>query len=79
MPEKGNAGNTNIAKPVEKPPDYSNDATRLTEAQLGKFVYDQPPSPSAKDLILRQAYELDNGAIYQGEWTKDGLRHGRGT
>lgn len=59
-------------------PDYSNPATKATEAKLGKFEYDQPMSPSGKNLIERGPYELDNGAIYVGEWTKDGLRHGRG-
>jgi len=59
-------------------PDYSNPATKATEARLGKFEYDLPTSPSQKSLIERGPYELDNGAIYVGEWTKDGLRHGRG-
>ena len=35
-------------------------------------------TPSMKNLIQRGPYELDNGAIYVGEWTKEGLRHGRG-
>ena len=59
-------------------PDYSNYATKATEAKMGQFVYDQPPTPTSKNLIERGPYELDNGAIYVGEWTKDGLRHGKG-
>ena len=27
----------------------------------------------------RGPYELDNGAIYHGQWTEDGLREGKGT
>ncbi len=67
-----------IARQLNEMPDYSNPATKATEAKLGKFDYDQPSSPSSKNLIERGPYELDNGAIYVGEWTKDGLRHGRG-
>ena len=71
-------GNPAVARQLNEMPDYSNPATRLTEQKLGKFDYDQPASPSAKNLIERGPYELDNGAIYVGEWTKEGLRHGRG-
>ena len=67
-----------VARQLKDMPDYSNSATKETEKKLGKFDYDQPPSPSAKNLIERGPYELDNGAIYVGEWTKDGLRHGKG-
>ena len=66
------------AKPITNLPDYSNSATRATEAKMGGFTYDQIPQATDKDLIPRQPYELDNGAIYQGQWTKDGLRHGKG-
>ena len=45
---------------------------------MGNFVYDQPESPSARKLISRPPYELDNGAIYIGQWSAEGLRHGRG-
>ncbi len=41
-------------------------------------MYDMQETPSMKNLIQRGPYELDNGAIYVGEWTKEGLRHGRG-
>lgn len=59
-------------------PDYSNPQTKATESKLGIFNYDQPPTPTSKTLIERGPYELDNGAVYVGEWTKDGLRHGKG-
>lgn len=76
QPDPKNAGS--YARQLDEMPDYSNPATKATEAKLGKFDYDQPSSPSSKNLIERGPYELDNGAIYVGEWTKDGLRHGRG-
>lgn len=57
-------------------PDYSNDKTRVTIAKLGEFVYDSEISnkPSYRDVKKRPPFELDNGAIYIGEWNKDGLR-----
>ena len=60
-------------------PDYSNLATMETEKKLGPFVYDVDPA-SLKDIetISRGPYELNNGAIYFGEWTKDGQRYGHG-
>lgn len=60
-------------------PDYSNPATRETNKSLGPFEYEEELDKLyAQDVIMRGPYELDNGAIYQGQWTKDGLRHGRG-
>ena len=59
-------------------PDYSNEATRATERQVGVFNWDEVESQYGTDLIIRGPYELDNGAIYQGSWSKVGLRQGRG-
>lgn len=77
---KDGPGNTAVAKPVAKLPDYSNPATKATEDRLGSFNYEKEAAPSNEglELIQRQPYELDNGAIYQGQWTKEGLRHGKG-
>ena len=59
-------------------PDHSNGATRETEQRLGPFVFDQEPPENDKDLVTRGPYELDNGAIYSGQWTKEGQREGKG-
>jgi hypothetical protein len=65
--ENGGPG-TAVAKPVAKLPDYSNPATKATEEKMGAFNYERdapPPSENAGlELIMRQPYELDNGAIY---------------
>ena len=67
------------AKALQELPDYSSYATRETEKMLGPFVYDLDDKILFDlEIITRGPYELDNGAIYQGQWTKDGLRHGRG-
>jgi hypothetical protein len=44
--------------------------------KLGEFVYDPilAARPSFREVISRPPYELDNQAIYIGEWSKDGLR-----
>ena len=74
---------TAVAKPVARLPDYSNPATKATEEKLGAFNYDRDGATQSNnephlELIERQPYELDNGAIYKGQWTKEGLRHGKG-
>ena len=57
-------------------PDHSNEQTRATEAKLGPFIYDKEAEAPNPDIIKRGPYELDNGALFEGEWTKDGLRQG---
>jgi hypothetical protein len=59
-------------------PDYSNPMTRATEEKMGPFKYDQDDQFDENDLIDRGPYELDNGAIYKGQWSREGLRYGRG-
>lgn len=63
---------------LKEMPDHSNEATRLTEARLGPFIYDRIDSARSVDVINRGPYEMDNGAIYHGQWTKEGHREGRG-
>lgn len=60
-------------------PDHLNDLTRGTEERLGPFIFDMPDGPDAHLLVSKGPFELDNGAIYFGQWTKDGLREGKGT
>ena len=52
------------AKQLAEMPDYSNEATRATEKQVGPFEWDEDESQYGTDLIVRGPYELDNGAIY---------------
>lgn len=60
-------------------PDYSNHFTKAVEERFGQFVYDLEEDPEDdKELIMRDPYELDNGAIYWGQWNKDGFRQGKG-
>ena len=67
-----------VRRPLTSVPDYSNPETRATEKKLGAFVYDVAQSESDGKLEERGPFELDNGAIYIGQWSKDGVRHGRG-
>ena len=64
------------AKALHEMPDYSNEATRATEKQVGPFEWDEDESQYGNDLIERGPYELDNGAIYKGSWSREGLRLG---
>ena len=59
-------------------PDHSNAATRETEDRLGAFIYDRPEFVNDSESVVRPPFELDNGAVYKGQWTKEGLREGKG-
>ena len=58
-------------------PDYSTTATRAVQERLGKF----PMQESFFDNLVRLKRgpaEMENGAIYTGEWNNDNQRHGFG-
>ena len=58
-------------------PDYSDSVTKATFLQCGAFVYDN--ISSSQVLVHRRGpVELENGAIYIGEWNESQQRHGRG-
>jgi hypothetical protein len=45
--------------------------------KYGPYVYDEEERQrrlSFREVVLRPPYELDNNAIYVGEWSKEGLR-----
>lgn len=87
-----NKGNIQVGDPacyeLQEMPDHSTSAVRATEQRLGPFIFDNQDSenqiddskPNSNVLHYdRKPYELDNGAIYYGEWTIDGHRDGMGT
>ena len=60
-------------------PPYGNEFTKKTEEKLGPFQYEDAKNiEDNTHVIKRGPYELDNGAVYEGQWTKEGLREGRG-
>jgi len=59
-------------------PDFSNPRTRAAELKIGEFNFVDNPAVNEDDLISRGPYELDNGAIYHGQWTNNGMREGKG-
>ena len=60
-------------------PENSNQVSKATESRLGSFVWDIDSEFVLLDLISRGPCELDNGAVYHGQWNRDGLREGKGT
>lgn len=77
---KGKPRDNSVARELDKMPDFSNEQTKSTEQRLGPYLFDDENPPDFEnELIERGPYELDNGAIYQGQWSKEGLREGRGT
>ncbi|CAG9320529.1 unnamed protein product [Blepharisma stoltei] len=58
-------------------PDYSNNETRAVQSKLGNFS----PSPPPNDQTAKTKHgpaQIENGAIYTGEWNNDKQRHGYG-
>ena len=58
-------------------PDYSNEASKHTASTLPDFVYDADLNDGVI-VIEKKPAEFENKAIYKGQWTQDGKRHGRG-
>ncbi|CAG9319523.1 unnamed protein product [Blepharisma stoltei] len=58
-------------------PDYSTNATRLILSRLGPFKITEE-FPDNEPRTKRGPVELENQAIYIGEWNKDNQRHGFG-
>jgi len=59
-------------------PDYSNPATQVAAQKHGTFSFTAEPDDGVK-VMPRGAVELDNGAIYTGQWNEQSQRHGKGT
>lgn len=71
--------NGSYARELKMMPDHSNEQTRSTEDRIGQFIYDHLDEPRRDlEIISRGPYEMDNGAIFHGHWTKEGHREGRG-
>ncbi|OMJ81519.1 hypothetical protein SteCoe_17986 [Stentor coeruleus] len=62
--------------PLDKIPDYSTQAIKLIQTKLGQFIYGE--NSYEDSLIKRNAVEMENGAIYTGDWNKSNQRHGKG-
>lgn len=69
--------NGSYARELKEMPDHSNSNTRHTENRMGLFEY-QKGVEEITNLQDKGPHEMDNGAIYYGQWTKDGRRAGKG-
>jgi hypothetical protein len=58
-------------------PDYSTSATIAAISRLGRFVLPEVMHDNSVRL-RRGPVEMENGAIYTGEWNNDNQRHGVG-
>jgi hypothetical protein len=54
-------------------PNYLSDSGKEIERILGPFEYMDTDDITPGEIV-KGPIELDNGAIYLGHWTKDGLR-----
>ena len=58
-----------------KVPDYTNSSAKMMQTKLGPFIY---RGPDDKNLIKRGPVQMENEAIYIGEWSTANKRHGKG-
>ena len=58
-------------------PDYSNENTRAAIHKFGKFIYEKISTDNVQ-VFKKGHEEMENGAVYIGEWTKANVRHGKG-
>ena len=73
------ASNSTAIKEIEgEVPDYSNPATKVAAQKYGTFAFTEGKNDDIK-VFKRGPVELDNGAIYTGEWNENNQRHGKGT
>jgi hypothetical protein len=72
------AGKNNVMV-LDEMPDFSNPVTRVAEEKCGPFQYDEEEQLSSMPLLDKGPFKLNNGAVYFGQWTSDGLREGKGT
>ena len=59
-----------------------NEVTKDRRQMLGPFEYtkyEEDNEQEDPELEKRGPLELDNQAIYVGQWSKNGFRHGKGT
>jgi hypothetical protein len=66
------------AKMLMELPNFKNKESKRSEAVLGSFQYHINAELDNDKTIVRGPYELENGSVYQGMWSLDGLRHGKG-
>ena len=68
-----------FARELKDMPDLTTFAARKTDERLGPFKYEDEEYITTEDLMLKGPFEMENGAIYLGQWSKEGKREGRGT
>ena len=62
--------------PLERIPDYWTSTTNTIRIKLGDFIYGN--SETIENTIKRGPVEIENGAIYTGDWNSDNQRYGKG-
>lgn len=78
LENKGSVLISNLPKELSEMPDLSNAQTRATEARMGPFKHCSKPHWNVS-VTEKVPCELDNGAIYHGQWAENGQREGKGT
>ena len=71
------APNSTFARLIAETPPTNNPNSEHVLNQLGPYKYTEKHDKETEDLPFLGPYELENEAIYYGQWKK-GLRHGKG-
>lgn len=56
-----------------------NKETKATEEKLGPFLFDPDDGIINPMIVNKGPIELENGAVYIGQWNRNGFREGIGT
>jgi hypothetical protein len=66
-----------VVKEIRKP-EARNASIEAVERYYGDFRYDSPVKEQCK-VVVKGPTQVENGAIYTGEWNDAGERHGKGS
>ena len=51
---------------------------QITESDMNYLFKTYPPLKDGVEIEMKPTTQMENGALYSGEWDKNGKRHGRG-
>ena len=54
------------------------DEGQITESDINYLFNNYPPLKENKDIKIKPITQIENGALYYGEWDSEGNKHGRG-
>ena len=54
------------------------DENQITESDINYLFNNYPPLKESEEIIVKPITQIENGALYYGEWDSKGNKYGRG-